>query len=149
MSTNFNFDLVEDLKGIAEDSFAIRDDIGAKKANVWFYEKKGENDPVWKQILPTPNIVDLSHNVQLMEGGTVESGDLFLRSIPISKFNEEDLETVVENEMDQKYWVIAPPNGFTRAYTSVHIKRNYLSFEVHIRRYKSINDNELQPPPPP
>ena len=146
---NDNFGLVDDLKGVVSDAMSIKDDIGAKKANVYFYERNMETDEVvWRQILPTPNIVDLSHNVKQIEAGVIQAGDLFLNGIPIQNYNSEDLETASMNENIEKYWVIKESNT-TRAYTTTHIKRNLLTYDVHISRYESINENELTIPEAP
>ena len=135
-SEAFNFD-ENTLKSIYE----IRDNIGAKKSNVWFYSKTGENNPVWTQILPTPYVRDIEQEVTLQEGGSLEHGDIILQNLPRYKFSEEDLETSSDDDNTEKYWVI---DG--RAYTTVFIKKGLVSFDVHIRRYDSINKGELVPP---
>lgn len=139
-------DLVEDLKSVVSSIYEIRDDIGAKKANIYFYKKEiqdnGDDIITWEQVLPSPNIVDLSQNLDLKEGGILGDQELFLKGIPINDFNATDLETDTDNPNVIKYWVIRESN-ITRAFTTVSIKRNLLSYTVHIIRYSSINDNEL------
>ena len=143
-----NFDLVNDLKDVARDAYSIRDDIGAKVANVYFYSKTEGDDPIWTQVLPTPSIRDLSFEQPLMEGGIVQRGDLALSAIPVSSYSEEDLRTDSMNHLLRKYWVIVEPGGKTKAYTTIHISRKLLSYIVHIRRYDSINAGELSIPNP-
>ena len=112
------------------DALGILDDIGIKKSNVYWYQKDEGEEPFYSQVLPTPIIQDYSHNIRLLEGGAVQQGDLILTNIPKSIYNEESLETATEEGTREKYWVI---NGL--AYTTVRIVRNYLSFNVQIRRY--------------
>ena len=140
---NDNFDIVEDLKQVAADAYSIRDDIGAKVANVYFYSKTGSDEPVWQQVLPTPSIKDLSFNLDLMEGGIVQRGDLRLGAIPIANYSEDDLRTDTEIEDQVKYWVLKEPGGLTKAYTTVHISRRLLNYIVHIRRFDAINEGDL------
>ena len=145
---NDNFGLVDDLKDTISDVLGIRDDLGAKKANVYFYEKNLETEEVvWTQVLPTPDIVDLAHNIKQIESGVIQAGDLFVKDLPIAKYSSKDLETsFMANEKKEKYWIIME-SGRTRAYTTTHIKRNLLTYDVHITRYESINENDLIPPP--
>ena len=143
---SYNTELIDDLKEVAQDVLKIRDDIGAVKAHVYFLTR--ETDPntgevlkdTWKQILPTPNIRDFGHDIKLVEAGAVKQSDLLLTSIPISKYREEDLVTDTENQETQLFFVVQQ-----KAYTTVHIKRNYLTFNVLIRRFEAINEGELIP----
>ena len=118
--------------------YGIRDDIGGKKANVFFYEKRDGFEPLWKQILPTPYIKRFSHDVRLQEGGSLTEGDFILKGFPKTTFSESQLETSSLDGNVDKYWVI---NG--RAYTTVSIKESIISYDVHIRRYDNINVGDL------
>ena len=117
-------------------------------ANVYLYEKTGEVEPVWRQVLPTPSVRDLSFDQAVMEGGIVQRGDLRLGSIPVSAYSEEDLRTDTMQANKRKYWVIREPGGPTKAYTTVHISRRLLNYVVHIRRYDAINEGDLIIPDP-
>ena len=114
---NDNFDLVDDLKETIGDILSIRDDIGGKKANVyWLIKQEGEDD-AYSQVLPTPDIKNLSHDANLMEGGIVPEGELLLTDLTISKFSESDLETSGQTPGLRKYWIISGPGLNPRAYT--------------------------------
>lgn len=142
-----SFEIIDDLKSVAADAYSIRDEIGAKSANVYLYEKDGDNEPVWQQVLPTPSIRDLSFKQDLMEGGIVERGDLRLGAIPIANYSEEDLRTSGTDRDIRKFWVLQEPGGPTKAYTTVHISRRLLNYIVHIRRFDAINEDDLVVPP--
>ena len=131
-SENFGIDVAE--------IYSIRDDIGAKKANVYFYEKpKSEGTTaLWKQILPTPYIRNISHKEILEPGGSLQEGDLFLNGIPKDKFDRSQLETASLEGLVDKYWVINQ-----RAYTTINIVEKIATFNVQIRRYDSINVGDL------
>ena len=119
--------------------FGIRDTIGAKKANVYFYEKpRGEGTALWKQILPTPYVRNISLNEVLQSGGSVQESDLYLNSIPKDTYDRSQLETATLEGNVDKYWVINQ-----RAYTTVNIKEKLFSFNVQIRRLDSINVGDL------
>ena len=140
--TNSNFDLVDGLKQTFSSVSSLRDSIGAKLANVWLYRKAEGEEPVWKQLLPTPEIM-LSQQIRLEEGGAAEGGDIQLRGIPIENFTREQLDT--REEVVTKYIVIAPPNEQTIAFTTVEIERKLLSYSITLTRFKGVNPGELDP----
>ena len=121
--------------------YSIRDSLGITKAKVYVYTKDGDNEPVWKQFLPTPYIRNFSHQIILASGGSLEEGDLALTNIPKHIFNRAELETDNISGNVVKYWVIN-----NRAYTTVNIKDKLYSYEAHIRRYDPINEGDLVNP---
>lgn len=145
MERNDNFQLVEELRPLAAEIGAIRDEIGAKIANVYLLTREEGVPDIWEQILPTPHIRDFSHSLKLVEGGEVRSGDLLLKGIPISKYSEMNLDTALMDQEDEKekYYIID-----RRAYTLVHIKKNYLTWDVLIRRWEALNSEDIGNPPP-
>ena len=70
-----------------------------------------------------------------------QAGDLILSGIPISLYKESDLETATFEGDTELYWVI---DG--KAYTTTFIERKYLSYNIHISRYRSINQDDILPP---
>ena len=136
------FGLLDDIEGSVADALSVKDDLGLKKANVYFYRKEDdEEDATWKQILPTPSIKDFSHDVRLLEGGSVQQGDLILRGFPRSLYSESDLETATEEGTTTLYWVIND-----RPYTTVSIVKKMLTWNVQVRRVE--NAGKLIVPPP-
>ena len=138
---NDNFGLVDALKSTVANALKIRDSLGAKKANVYFYTKQGENEEVWRQILPTPQIVDYGLDLRLLAGGEVQQGDIMLRGIPQTNYERTDIETASTDETEKRFFVIEG-----RAYTAVYIRKQLLTWEVLIRRFESINEGQLVPP---
>ena len=145
---NNNFQLVEDLKQVAADAYAIRDDLGAKLANVYLYSKKMGEEAVWKQLLPTPSIQDLSFDQAMVEGGIVQRGDLRLGGIPVANYNNDDLRTDSKDRDVRKFIVIKEQGaeGKTKAYTALHISRRLLNYVIHVRRFDAINEDDLKVP---
>ena len=144
------FDLIESIKSLAETA-SVRDDIGAKAANIYLYSKEDgadEDTAIWRQMLPTPSIQDLNYLQSQMEGGIVQKGTLRLRGIPVSKYTREDLETDTPNTAPkiQKLWVVKPHDGKTRAYTTEYIVRRLITFNVDIKPFEGINEGELVVP---
>ena len=139
---NDNFDLVDGLKRTVAEVLAIKDEIGAKKANVYLYKKIGAAEPVWTQILPSPTIAEYSLDPRLIAGGEIQQGDLLLRGIPQANYTEEELNTATETEGEERYFVVDK-----RAYTLAHLRKNYLTFDILIRRYDAVNEEDLVPPP--
>ena len=118
--------------------YAIRDKLGIKKANVYFYEKPDGGTALWKQILPTPYIKSFKQDIRLQEGGSIHEGDLILQGIPKDSYFEDALETDSLQGTTTKYWVIKG-----RAYTTVSIKENLITYQVQIRRYSGVNVGSL------
>ena len=146
VNRNDNFNLINTLKVVAEQVFSIKDTIGFKKANVFFYSKIGDDDAVWTQILPTPNIRDFSQAIVMQSGGVVKQGDLLLTELPNNKFSQSDLETATIEGKEKKFYVVVPQNATeTQAYTAINIRRNYIDFSVHIRRSQDWG-GQLPPP---
>ena len=65
--------LLDSMKSVYADASALRDRLGLIKAKVWLYRKnKGEN-PVWRQVLPTP-MIRYVKSLELQAGGVAETG---------------------------------------------------------------------------
>ena len=113
---------------------------GLRKSKVYFYTRNVTTEAViWRQILPTPFIQTISREFALQEGGDLEEGDIFLRSLARSRYTRESLKTDSEDGNLEKFWVI---NNV--AYTTVNIKDGIISYDVQIRKYSSAG--QLVPP---
>ena len=113
---------------------------GLRKSKVYFYTRNVETDAViWRQILPTPFIQNISREFALQEGGDLEEGDIFLESLARTRYTRESLRTDSEDGNLEKFWVI---NNV--AYTTVNIKEGIISYDVQIRKYSSAG--QLVPP---
>ena len=126
------------------DVLGIRDIIGSKEANVYWLTRREGMEDQWEQVLPTPEIVDLLHTSNPLEGGVVQVGQIMLKNIPLQGFSESDLDTSSEDETLRKYWVIAGPGLETKAYTTARIhKKSIVAFDVFLKRYDSLNSSDL------
>lgn len=121
--------------------FDIREKLGLKVSDVFFFSKKENENPVWKQILPTPFIRKIPDKIILDEGGVYKSGDLFLKGFARSQYTRDDLETSTIAGDTEKYWIVSG-----RAYTTISIVEHIGSYDVAIRPYLMVNENELNPP---
>ncbi len=134
MTTEFIADIID----AAHDAFEARDDIGAIKAEVYLMTRTWSGDRIGDgtasevkvRFLPTPNIVDLSHDMRLSESGVIKQGDIILKSISkLSYPNENDIDCIVTDKITEKFFEVG---GYL--YKVVHVKSNYHAWNVHIRR---------------
>lgn len=101
--------LIDSLKSSINPILAVRDTLGAQKHDVfivtrnWGGETVGEGDATDSKslVLPSPNIVDLSHNLRVKEGGQIRQGDIMLKMISKQTFPDKDQisgENLEDNE---------------------------------------------------
>lgn len=135
--------LIESLKPGLNSVLGVRDSIGAKIRDVfiltrtWGGAQIGVGDYVDKldQVKPSPQLVDYSHSVFVHEGGAVRSGDIIIKGISKSSYPaEEDIDCRVDQHRlnVQKFYFI---NNLM--YNVIHVKDNYLTWEVHVRKLDS------------
>ena len=105
-----------------------------RKSKVYFYTRNVTTDAViWRQILPTPFIQNISREFALQEGGDLGEGDIFLKSLARIRYTRESLRTDSDDGNLEKFWVIN-----NQAYTTVNIKDGVISYDVQIRKYLSV-----------
>jgi len=114
----------------------LRDDIGAVKSPVFIVtrtwgEQKGVGVPtdVKTQILPSPRIVEMSHDMRLREGGFVKQGDIILKMISKESYKETDIDLSVPSDKVEKYYLVK-----NALYEIVSVVDKYVVFQVHLRR---------------
>lgn len=151
MSGNGSNGLIDDciLDGI-DCALEARDDLGAIKAKVYIVTRVWSGDQVGrgdytdtsKQVYPSPEIVDFSHDLRVKEGGTVKSGDILLKSISRKRYSEYDLDlSIADNQRYiEKFYCICD-----KLYEVVNVKMQYATWDVLIRRISVQNpvDSEL------
>lgn len=116
---------------------SVRDDIGANiqdsfiVTRTWSGERVGDGTFTDHtiQILPSPYMLDLSHDVRIQRGGSYESGDLILRTINKARYTEEDLRTDTNEETVEKFIKVGD-----HFYRTKHIKEKFITFEIHISK---------------
>lgn len=133
-----NCNIVAGLLDCVDDILSIRDCLGANLADcflvtrTWTGERPGDGTytDVTTQILPSPQIVDYSHNIRSTESSNVKSGDLILRDISKNKIPDEDtLRTDSNMKNVEKYIKVGK-----HYYRTIHIKEELLTWEVHVRK---------------
>jgi hypothetical protein len=141
--------IIDDLLPDLDDVLGLRDEIGAVKEPIYILTRtwdaeKGKGSPVdtFAQILPTPYLVDLSHSINLKEGGSVKQGDLLLKMISKASYPEEsDVDcSSSDRKIEKWYWI----NG--RTYEVISVKQDYVTWAVQIR--KTIKNIITQEAPP-
>ena len=146
-----NFQFTNKLKTVVENLQGVRDRMGAKESNVFFLnitkKEDGTEDITYNQVLPTPYVAEFKTESHLLETGIVQAGDLLLKGIPVSKYTHDQLTTSPDKTSGDtalRHWIIVE-NNIARAYNTIDTRRNLLTYDVHIRRFTSINDNEYHP----
>ena len=132
-----------------EKILSVRDKLGFKSANVYFYEKPHDPDStaLWKQILPSPMIKPLDADFILASGGIYETGDLGLYNI-VKKFHpRSSLETATQSGSSERYFILDNKSQ-TLAYNTIRIEEKLLVYNVFVRLVVAINPGELNPPQP-
>lgn len=129
--------IVDDILSCTDDILGLRDDLGAVKypiyilTRIWSGEERGSGvatDTI-EQMLPTPYLVDLSHNLNLREGGTLKQGDLLLKMISRQSYKEDDINCTVSNKKAEKFYLIK-----NLLYEVISVTEHYVYFNVQIRK---------------
>lgn len=129
--------IVDDILSVTDDILGLRDDLGAIKYPIYILTRtwsgqergSGEASDTIEQMLPTPYLVDLSHNLNLREGGTLKQGDLLLKMISRNKFKEDDINCSVTNKNIEKFYFIK-----NLLYEVISVTEHYVYFNVQIRK---------------
>lgn len=131
-------DIRASLLDCLDDILEVRDCIGAKLADcyiitrTWSGERPGDGTftDVTEQILPTPNIKNLSHDVRVTEAGAYKSGDLILQSISKHMYPDEaKLLTTTKSKKVQKFIKVGK-----HYYTTIGIVEHLVTWDIQIRK---------------
>lgn len=132
--------LTDGLLDCIDSVLGVRDCIGAVLHPVfiltrtWSGERPGDGDAEEseEQIKPTPQVVDYSHDLRLVEGGAVKQGDIVLRGISKARYAEMDLDcSLKEGEKInvERFYLINE-----KLYTVINVKENHLTWDVQLRK---------------
>ena len=129
--------IVDDILEIIDDVLGVRDEIGALKEEIFLLTRtwstrKGVGTPVDVKVrlLPTPNLVDLSHSLRLREGGMIKQGDILLKQISMKSYPTEDLiDCSSTNSLIEKFYYFGG-----RLYTVISIKKDYVFWNALVRK---------------
>lgn len=129
--------LVDDIKAVVDDILGIRDEIGALKYPIYILTRtwpgqKGVGTPVdvKEQILPSPNLVDLTLRYNSNPAGNVRQSDISLKMISKNKYTEKDIDCSVSDPTKQERWYYI--NG--SLYEVVSVTEEYVYFNVLLKK---------------
>jgi hypothetical protein len=129
--------IVDDILSVTNEILGLRDDLGAIKhpiyilTRIWSGQERGSGAPTdsVQQILPTPYLVDLSHRINLREGGSLKQGDILLKMLSKQKYSEAQINCSVSDAKTEKWYYF---NGLL--YEVVSITEEYVYFNVQVRK---------------
>jgi hypothetical protein len=132
--------LVDGLKKNLNNILGVRDSIGAKVRDVFILTRTwgGEGIGVGNftddisQVLPSPYLVDYSHNIMVHDAGAVRGGDLIIKMISKESYpKESDVDCRVDqsNLNVQRFYFIN-----NMSYNVIHVKDNYVTWDVQVRK---------------
>ena len=130
--------LIDDLLPITNDILGVRDAIGAVihpvffVARTWSGTTPGDGTPtdVKAQMVPSPSIVNLSHDLPALQGGVYQQGDLILKHVSKQSYSDEDVVSCKSSAGNvEKFYEV---NG--KLYQVINVKESYVTWEIHIRK---------------
>jgi len=130
--------IIDDLLPITNDILGVRDDIGAVIHPIYLVTRTWSGSSVGDgtatdtqlQVLPTPSIQAISHNLPALQAGVYQVGDLILKHISKQNFPLEDVVACKSTSVKvEKFYKIN--NKF---YQVISVKESYVTWEVHIRK---------------
>ena len=131
-------DLRASISKCLDKALKVREDLGLQKADVFFItrtwngERVGDNgfsDQTTK-VSPIPEIVDLSHDIRVQQGGSYKQGDLILKGFSRNAYPQEQTfrtDTGIKNV--EKFIKVGD-----HFYRTIHIKENLVTWDVHVRK---------------
>lgn len=136
--------LIEALLPVTNSILGIRDSIGAVIQPVYFLTRTWYTDGTFtsastnagegvakdnvKQMLPSPQIVQLKQDLRLKEGGMAKNGDIMLKMISRDSYHESDLDgSSTAGNVEQLYVV------GVKVYQVISVTESYVTWNVTIR----------------
>jgi hypothetical protein len=128
--------LVDDILETIDDILGIRDELGALKHPIYILtrswpEKKGKGEPqdVIEQILPSPNLVDLTERKVVKEAGTTGQADIIIKMVSKNKYVESEIDCSVDDDKTEKWYYI---NG--KLFEVVGVTEDYVYFNIMLKK---------------
>lgn len=130
--------IIDDLLPITNDILGVRDEIGAVIHPVYLLTRTwaggsvgdGAATDTQVQVLPTPSIKSISHNLPALQAGVYQVGDLILSHISKQSFPLEDV--VACKSASTAVELFYKINN--KLYQVISVKESYVTWEVHIRK---------------
>jgi len=129
-----------------ECALKVRDDLCLNLKDVYIVTRTwdgrhvgdGAADDCDKKVYPSPQIVDLSHDVRGRETGFIKQGDLLLKGIAKSRFPDE--KEVDGSSDDKKVEVFYKVGDYL--YTVIHVRERQVTWDIQVRRLSSQHTDE-------
>lgn len=130
--------IVDEILGCTDEILGIRDDLGATKhkvyllTRIWEGEEIGDGNPIdsISQILPTPYLIDFSHDLRIREGGKIKQGDLMLKHISKQSYpSEKMIDCSVSDRKTEKFYYID-----NQIYEVISVHEDYVYWNVQVRK---------------
>lgn len=130
--------IIDGLKDCADDILGIRDDIGAQLKLVYLVTRTwsgsepgdGTATDAETQLLPTPHVVDYSHNVKIAEGGAFKQGDILLRGISkVAYPAQSSVDLSTEGAGIEKFYRVGE-----LLYKVISIREKHLTWDIQLRK---------------
>lgn len=130
--------LVDEILECTDEILGIRDDLGAYKHKTYVLTRiwseglgKGFATDSLEQVLPSPYLVDYSHDLRIRENGMIKQGDIMLKHISKESYPQEEMIDCTVNDPDkmEKFYYI---NG--RLYNVVSVVESYVYWNVMVRK---------------
>ena len=129
--------------GCIDSVLKVREDVGAViqpcsiVTRTWTGRTVGDGiaEDEIDDIRPSPGIVDLSHDVRLMEGGSIKQGDLILTHISKNRYNREDIDGTTDGKNIERFIKVGDYH-----YNIIHVKEDHLTWNIHVRRHLAQGD---------
>ena len=131
-------DFIDDLRSTVDDVLQIRDEIGVVKAEVSFVTRSWSGETVGdgsaseakEKVIPTPHVVDLSHNIRLQAAGSIQQGDILLKSISKKRYPDlTDVDGSSESKNIERFYEIGD-----KLYKVINVVSKYATWAVQVRK---------------
>lgn len=130
--------IIDDLLPVVDDILGVRDDIGAVIYPVFIVRRTwsgafpGDGTFVdeKKQVLPSPQLVNLKNEYQALQGGNYQQGDIILRNISKNQYKTQDEVDGTSGAKNVEVLYLMD----SKLHTVTSVKSNYLTWDVQIRK---------------
>lgn len=133
--------MIDSLKDSSDCFLGIRDDIGASFKKVFLVKRKwsgvepgdGTAKDVSTALLPTPRVVEFSHTFRVLEGGSVQQGDILLKGISKHKYPSQcQVDGSADGGAIENFYLVGD-----FLYKVISVTEKLLTWNVQLRKLSS------------
>lgn len=131
-------ELIKDLLSITDSILGVRDELGAAIHKVFIVTKTwpsgevGNGDPIIERVpfLPSPGLKNLSHDLEALQGGNYQQGDIILTNCSKQSYpTEPDVSLEQDDPAVEKFYEL---NG--KLYQVINVVEKYITWDIQIRK---------------